>query len=86
MDDKTQGENEALKAMFQTDGWAVLKRNTQSQLDHFREGFPFNVNDEKQLFFVRGMVATLTALLSLEEQLEAAEQAADAEDEYADPV
>jgi hypothetical protein len=83
MDDKTRAENLALREMFQTDGWRVLMRNTQGHLDNFRSGFPFNVENEQQLYFCRGMMASLTTLLNMEAQLDAAE-ALKAEDDDAD--
>lgn len=75
MDERTKTENEALRAMFQTDGWAVLMRNTQANLDNFRTGFPFNVDTLEQLYFTRGTMATLNMLLNIEAQLESQTEA-----------
>lgn len=79
MDERVRAENEALKELFQTPGWQVLMRNTQSQLDNFRAGFPFNVNTVEQLYFTRGMMATLQELLNMEGRMEANEEAEQAQ-------
>lgn len=84
MDEKLKAENAALREMFQSDGWRVLMRNTQSHLDAFRQGFPFNVQNEQQLYYARGMMASLQTLLTMEEQLDAQEQAGEYDD--ADPA
>ena len=80
MDEKTRAENMALREMFQSDGWRVLMRNTQSILDQFRSGFPFNVDSDQQLYYSKGMVATLTTLLNMEAQLDATEAQAEESD------
>lgn len=77
MDEHVRAENEALKELFQTEGWRVLMRNTQSHVDAFRSGFPFNVNTLEQLYFTRGMVAALQTLLDMESQLERLEEPED---------
>lgn len=80
MDDQLRAENEALRDLFEHPGWEVLMRNTKAQIEQFREGFPFNVNTLEQLYFSRGLLAALNALLTLPEQLEAAGEAAAQED------
>lgn len=81
MNEHIKQENDALREMFQTQGWQVLMRNTKAHLDAFREGFPFNVNTVEQLYFLRGMSAALQVLMTMEQQLEAAESAEKQADE-----
>jgi len=68
MDEKMQLEAEMvdIKAMFEHPGWTALKRHTQVRMDAFREGFPFNVSTVEQLYFVRGVMATLNELLVMD--------------------
>ena len=75
MDEKLRAENEALKDLFQHPGWAVLMRTTQERIENFRAGFPFNVDDEKALYFAKGMMGTLKTLIDLPETLSLAELA-----------
>lgn len=75
MTDERDTENEALKEMFQSPGWKVLMRNTQTRIDNFRKSFPFNVTDERTLYFSRGVMATLLELASLERVMEEYEKA-----------
>lgn len=80
MDEHVKAENLALRELFQQDGWRVLMRNTQSQIDQFREGFPFNVNTVEQLYFSRGLLAALNVLVNLEAQMDAQDEAESEED------
>jgi len=68
MDEKMQLEAEMvdIKAMFEHPGWTALKRHTQLRLDSFRDGFPFNVSTLEQLYFARGVIATLSELLAMD--------------------
>lgn len=75
MTDERDTENEALKEMFQSPGWKVLMRNTTTRIDNFRKSFPFNVTDERTLYFSRGVMATLLELASLERVMEEYEKA-----------
>ena len=84
MDEHVRQENEALRAMFQMQGWEVLMRNTKANLEAFREGFPFNVSTVEQLYFVRGMCAALEALMTTEQRLDAAEEEENKADEPLD--
>jgi len=85
MDEHTQAENEALRELFQQEGWRVLMRNTQANIDAFRASFPFNTNTVEQLYFSRGMIATLNVLLNMEAQLEQATAEADLSLEFTPP-
>lgn len=73
--DETQAETDVLRDLVQHPGWQVLMRNTKERMEQFRAGFPFNVQDERQLYFARGLMAALGSILSLEDQLEALENA-----------
>lgn len=68
MDERQQAEQRALAGLFEHEGWGVLMRNTQNQIDQFRTGFPFNINTLEQLYYSRGMMAALQTLLNLEQQ------------------
>lgn len=82
--DERESELDALRDMFQHPGWRILVRNTQERIDQFRKGFPFNVKDEKQLYFAHGLMAALTSITTMEEQLENAEAAQSGEPEPED--
>jgi hypothetical protein len=75
--DEKDSETDALRDLVQHPGWRVLMRNTKERMDQFRAGFPFNVQDEKQLYFARGLMAALSSITSLEDQLDALEDTAD---------
>ncbi len=74
--ERVKAENDALREMFQTPGWAVLMRNTKAQMEGFRAGFPGNVRDNDTLQFARGLFAALDQIINMPEYLEMAEQAA----------
>ena len=76
-----EAELDALRDLFEHPGWKILMRNTQERIDAFRAGFPFNVQDENQLYFAKGMMAALGSIVSLEEQLEAEAAQADEPEE-----
>lgn len=73
--DRLKAENDALRDMFQTPGWAVLVRNTQERMDEFRKASPFNIPDEKTLYFSQGLFAALDTIIRMPEYLEATEAA-----------
>ena len=77
MDERLEAELADLRAMFDHPGWTALKRHTQERMDAFRSGFPFNVEDERQLYFTRGVMATLAEILHMD--------APPANDDEADP-
>lgn len=81
MDERQQFEAEMvdIRAMFEHPGWTALKRHTQLRLDSFRDGFPFNVGTVEQLYFVRGVMATLNELLSMDAPPPAEPEVADDE-------
>lgn len=66
MDERLKAEMEDIQAMFAHPGWIALKRQTQERIDNFRTGFPFNVENERQLYFSRGVIASLTELVNLD--------------------
>lgn len=66
MDERLAAEMADMQAMFQHPGWIALKRNTQERIDAFRSGFPFNIEDERQLYFTRGVMAALLELLNMD--------------------
>lgn len=76
--DERESELDALRDLFEHPGWKILIRNTNERIEAFRAGFPFNVQDEKQLYFAKGLMAALSSITSLEEQLAAETEAADA--------
>lgn len=67
-------EREALLDMFQHPGWAALVRQTKERLEMFREGMPFNIATQEQLYFAKGMVSTLTELVNLQERLSVSDE------------
>lgn len=52
-------------------GWAVLMRETQDKLDAFRASAPFNMKNMEELFFARGVTATLLELQYTREKAQA---------------
>jgi hypothetical protein len=72
MDERMKAEVEILSELVEHPGWAVLARNTQERIEAFQSGAPFNIRDEADLNFHRGVIATLFDLLALPEKLEAA--------------
>jgi len=72
MDERMKAEVEILSELVEHPGWAVLARNTKERIDAFQSGAPFNIRDEADLNFHRGVIATLFDLLALPEKLEAA--------------
>lgn len=66
MDDRLEAEEADIQAMFEHPGWIAIKRRTQEQLDAFRAGMPLNINDERQLYFMRGVIATLKTFLHMD--------------------
>jgi hypothetical protein len=63
MEEREKQELEAIESLCEHPGWDVLMRETQERIDQFRAGAPFNIADEKALFFAKGAIATLTELL-----------------------
>lgn len=72
--DERESELQALRDLFEHPGWKILVRNTKERMEQFRSGFPFNVQDERQLYFSKGLMAALQSIVDLEAQLEAADQ------------
>ena len=72
MDERMKAEVEILSELVEHPGWAVLARNTKERIEAFQSGAPFNIRDEADLNFHRGVIATLFDLLALPEKLEAA--------------
>jgi hypothetical protein len=67
--EQAKAEHTAMLDMIQHPGWKALVRQTQERLDNFTAGSPFNINTIEQLYFAKGMTATLKELINLETML-----------------
>jgi hypothetical protein len=72
MTEQERAEMEALLDMFAQPGWDVLVRHTEERIKSFQEGAPFNMENEAQLQYMKGVVATLRYLLALPDMVVAA--------------
>lgn len=68
-------ELQALKKMFETEGWAIFKRDQQKLLDHFKTAGWDSIKDMTGLWFAKGMMASLHAIINHERSIEAQETA-----------
>lgn len=66
MDERLAAEMADIRAMFDHPGWLALKRQTQERVDAFQAGCPFNIENERQLYFMRGVMATLREVLIMD--------------------
>ena len=82
MDERQRAENEALKAMFETAGWAVLVRQINEELDALQKAMPSSIPDEKGLFVSQGYFYAMRRLLAQPDIVASAEQSALQETEY----
>jgi hypothetical protein len=71
MDERERQELTEVEQLMEHPGWAVLMRQTQERIDSFQKGSPFNIADEKALYFAKGVVATLLELLHTEDRCKA---------------
>lgn len=64
MDERARAENEALKAMFETDGWAVLSRRMREDMEALQKTMPGSISNEKALHVAQGYFQALLQLLA----------------------
>ena len=81
MDEREKAEYDALVALVEHPGWAVLARNTKERIEAFQSGSPFNMKNEADLNFHRGVIATLYDLMALPDKLEALRESSEDEGE-----
>jgi hypothetical protein len=67
MDQQTEAEAKVLVELFEHAGWGVLTRQLKARVEAFQSGCPFNINDEKQLYFMKGAIQSLNEIVMLPE-------------------
>jgi hypothetical protein len=65
----------ALEKMFESEGWRIFKRDQQALLDHFRSFGWDQVKDMNGLWFAKGMMTSLHAMINHDKPIDAQKQA-----------
>ena len=69
MDERTEAEVAVLQEFVSHPGWAILVRNTEERIKQFQAGCPFNLKNEADIHFHRGVLLTLMDLMALPDKL-----------------
>lgn len=71
MTEENKAEFQALEKMFESEGWRIFKRDQQAMLDMFRTNGWSNVKDLNGLWYAKGMMDSLHAIINHDKALEA---------------
>lgn len=71
MTDEQKAELQALEKMFESEGWRIFKRDQQAMLDHFKSAGWESIKDMNGLWYAKGMMASLHAIINHEKSIEA---------------
>lgn len=73
--EENKAELQALEKMFESEGWRIFKRDQQALLDHFKTVGWDQVKDMNGLWFAKGMMASLYAIINHENAIAAQKEA-----------
>ena len=72
MDEQLKRELDLLLDLTAHPGWKVLMDETEQKLNGFRASAPFNMKNLEELYFARGVTATLMELMATRDKVLAA--------------
>ena len=72
MDEQLKRELDLLLDLTAHPGWKVLMDETEQRLEGFRASSPFNMKNLEELYFARGVTATLMELMATRDKVLAA--------------